>query len=59
MLAALQMFGDQLLMPVPDIDRSDCFVCARRQPAGVQRQPDDGARRARAAEGDPARAAAR
>ncbi|MCB9766420.1 MAG: molybdopterin-dependent oxidoreductase [Alphaproteobacteria bacterium] len=26
MLAALQMFGHQLLMPVPDIDRTDLFV---------------------------------
>ena len=32
MLAALQMFGDQFLMPVPDIDRSDCFVALGANP---------------------------
>ncbi|EHR48574.1 anaerobic dehydrogenase, typically selenocysteine-containing [Saccharomonospora marina XMU15] len=33
MLAALQMFGHQLLMPVPDIDRTDLFVCLGANPA--------------------------
>ena len=32
MLAALLMFGNQLLMPVPDIDRSDLFVCLGANP---------------------------
>src|SRR5215510_5580082 len=32
MLAALLMFGSQLLMPVPDIDRSDLFVCLGANP---------------------------
>ncbi|HET8641590.1 MAG TPA: molybdopterin oxidoreductase family protein [Pseudonocardiaceae bacterium] len=33
MLAALQMFGHQLLMPVPDVDRCDLFVCLGGNPA--------------------------
>ncbi len=32
MLAALKMFGNQLLMPVPDIDRSDLFICLGANP---------------------------
>lgn len=32
MLAALLMFGNQLLMPVPDIDRCDLFVCLGANP---------------------------
>ena len=32
MLAALLMFGNQLLMPVPDIDRSDLFICLGANP---------------------------
>jgi len=32
MLAALLMFGNQLLMPVPDVDRSDLFVCLGANP---------------------------
>src|SRR5262245_46323205 len=32
MLAALLMFGNQLLMPVPDIDRSDLFLCLGANP---------------------------
>jgi anaerobic selenocysteine-containing dehydrogenase len=32
MLAALLMFGNQLLMAVPDIDRSDLFVCLGANP---------------------------
>jgi anaerobic selenocysteine-containing dehydrogenase len=32
MLAALLMFGHQLLMPVPDIDRSDLFICLGANP---------------------------
>jgi anaerobic selenocysteine-containing dehydrogenase len=32
MLAALQMFGDQLLMPVPDVDRCDLFICLGANP---------------------------
>ena len=33
MLAALLMFGHQLLMPVPDVDRCDLFVCLGGNPA--------------------------
>jgi anaerobic selenocysteine-containing dehydrogenase len=32
MLAALTMFGHQLLMPVPDVDRSDLFLCLGANP---------------------------
>ena len=32
MLAALQMFGNQLLMPVPDVDRCELFVCLGANP---------------------------
>lgn len=32
MLAALHMFGNQLLMPVPDIDRTDLFICLGANP---------------------------
>ncbi len=32
MLAALLMFGNQLLMPVPDVDRCDLFVCLGANP---------------------------
>ncbi|HEY0993388.1 MAG TPA: molybdopterin oxidoreductase family protein [Kofleriaceae bacterium] len=32
MLAALLMFGNQLLMAVPDVDRSDLFVCLGANP---------------------------
>src|SRR5262249_53573866 len=32
MLAALLMFGNQLLMPVPDVDRTDLFICVGANP---------------------------
>ncbi|HLL24918.1 MAG TPA: molybdopterin-dependent oxidoreductase, partial [Kofleriaceae bacterium] len=32
MLGALTMFGNQLLMPVPDIDRSELFICLGANP---------------------------
>ena len=32
MLAALLMFGNQLLMPVPDIERCDLFICLGANP---------------------------
>jgi anaerobic selenocysteine-containing dehydrogenase len=32
MLAALQMFGNQLLMPVPDVDRADLMICIGANP---------------------------
>ncbi|MGN6106911.1 MAG: molybdopterin-dependent oxidoreductase, partial [Kofleriaceae bacterium] len=32
MLAALLMFGNQLLMPVPDIDRTDLLICLGANP---------------------------
>ena len=34
---AWQMFGHQLLLPIPDIDRTDVLPGARRQPDGLQR----------------------
>ncbi len=33
MLAGLEMLGHQLLMPVPDLDRTDLFVCMGANPA--------------------------
>ncbi len=33
MLAALKMYGHQLLIPVPDLDRSDYFLCIGANPA--------------------------
>ena len=44
MLASLLMFGHQLLLPVPDVDRTQLLPDARGQPARVERQPDDRAR---------------
>jgi anaerobic selenocysteine-containing dehydrogenase len=32
MLAAMQMFGNQVLMPVPDVDRCDLFICLGANP---------------------------
>jgi len=32
MLAALLMFGNQLMMPVPDIERSELFICLGANP---------------------------
>ena len=32
MLAALQMFGNQILMPVPDLDRCDLLICLGANP---------------------------
>jgi anaerobic selenocysteine-containing dehydrogenase len=32
MLAALELFGDQLLMPVPDLDRTDLLICLGANP---------------------------
>ncbi|MFN0245659.1 MAG: molybdopterin oxidoreductase family protein [Kofleriaceae bacterium] len=32
MLAALQMFGNQILMPVPDVDRTDLMICLGANP---------------------------
>jgi anaerobic selenocysteine-containing dehydrogenase len=32
MLAALQMFGNQILMPVPDLDRCDLLICIGANP---------------------------
>jgi len=32
MLAALEMFGDALMMPVPDLDRTDLFLCIGGNP---------------------------
>jgi anaerobic selenocysteine-containing dehydrogenase len=32
MLAAMQMFGSQLLMPVPDIDRTELMICLGANP---------------------------
>ena len=38
------MFGAPLTIPVPDLDRTAIPARARREPARVERQPDDGAR---------------
>ena len=38
------MFGAGLIVPVPDIDRTDYLLDARRQPVRVQRQPGHRAR---------------
>ena len=40
---AWQLFGHQLLLPVPDLDRTVVLPGARRQPDGLQRLADDGA----------------
>jgi anaerobic selenocysteine-containing dehydrogenase len=32
MLATLQMFGNQILMPVPDVDRTDLMICIGANP---------------------------
>lgn len=32
MLAGLKMFGNQLMLPVPDIDRTDYFICIGANP---------------------------
>ncbi|MGE3767272.1 MAG: molybdopterin-dependent oxidoreductase, partial [Kofleriaceae bacterium] len=32
MLAALKMFGNQILMPVPDVDRTDFMICLGANP---------------------------
>ena len=53
MLASLLMFGHQLLLPVPDVDRTSFLLVLGANPARVQREPHDRARH-RAA---PARAA--
>ena len=34
-LVAHLMFGHQLLLPIPDIDRTDYFLVLRRQPDGL------------------------
>ena len=40
MLAYL-MYGHQLMLPVPDLDRTAALPGLRREPDGLQRQPDD------------------
>ncbi len=42
--AAWTMFGHPLLMPIPDIDRTDIFFDSRSQSARLERQSDDRAR---------------
>ena len=53
------MFGNQLLMPVPDIDRTRPVHLPRRESARVERQHHDRARRARRGSRRSAIAAAR
>jgi len=48
-VAAGLMFGTMLSVPVPDVDRTDHLLILGRQPAGLERQPHDSARHARAA----------
>ena len=43
-LVAWQLYGHQLLLPIPDIDRTSYFLVLRRQPDGLQRLADDRAR---------------
>ena len=43
------MFGHLLSVPVPDVDRCDHLLHPRRQPAGLERKPHDGAQHARPA----------
>ena len=43
------MFGTVLSIPVPDLDRTDYLLMLGANPLGVERQPDDRARHARAA----------
>ena len=43
-LVAWQLYGHQLLLPIPDIDRTVVLPGPRRQPDGLQRLADDGAR---------------
>ena len=43
------MFGPGLIVPVPDVDRTDHLLDARRQPVRVERQPGHRAGLARAA----------
>ena len=50
---ALEMFGHFALLPVPDIERTEHLLDARRQPGGVERVDHDRARHARTAAGDP------
>ena len=49
MLAALEMFGHQLLLPVPDIDRTDLFICIGANPAASNGSLMTAPERARAA----------
>ena len=49
MLAALLMFGNQVLMPVPDVDRTDLFVCLGANPLASNGSNHDRARHARPA----------
>ena len=37
------MYGHQLMLPVPDVDRTQLLPGRRRQPDGLQRHADDGA----------------
>ena len=46
LFACMQIYGDVLSMPVPDVDRTDYLFDPRRQPGRVERQ-HDGPRRAR------------
>ena len=46
------LWGDPAAFPIPDIDRTDHLHHARREPDGVERQPDDGAGFPGASQGD-------
>ena len=43
-LVAHLVFGHQLFLPIPDIDRTSWFLVVGGQPDGLQRLADDGAR---------------
>lgn len=48
MLAAMEMFGNQVLLPIPDIDRTDFFLCIGANPlasnGSIMTAPDIGNR---------------
>ena len=58
MLASLLMFGHQLLLPVPDVDRTRLFLMFGANPLASNGKPDDGAGHRAAPRRSCARAAA-
>ena len=52
--ASYYLYGSSLAIPVPDVDRTDYFLCLGANPARVEWQLPHGAEYARAAAGHPA-----